>query len=65
MDDLNRHIILCLLQLGPFESTNVTLKGLARGRTYLFQVCAKELLDLGECSDWSSAVKVTFPRTKL
>ncbi|XP_068608436.1 interleukin-27 subunit beta [Brachionichthys hirsutus] len=53
------------VHIGPLEMTSVELKGLTRGRTYLFQVCAKELLDLGECSDWSSAVEITIPRTKL
>ncbi|XP_059209731.1 interleukin-27 subunit beta [Centropristis striata] len=50
--------------LGPFESTFAELKGLSPGRSYLFQVCAKELLGLGECSDWSSPVKITVPKTK-
>ncbi|XP_039994094.1 interleukin-27 subunit beta [Xiphias gladius] len=50
--------------LGPFESTRVELKGLTPGRAYIFQVCAKELLGLGKCSNWSSPVNVTIPRTK-
>ncbi|XP_053191562.1 interleukin-27 subunit beta [Scomber japonicus] len=33
--------------------------------TYQFQVCAKELLGLGKCSDWSSPVNITIPKTKL
>ncbi|XP_044023254.1 interleukin-27 subunit beta [Siniperca chuatsi] len=53
------------VNLGPFESTKVELKGLTPGRPYLFQVCAKELLGLGECSDWSLPVKITIPRVKL
>ncbi|XP_070699033.1 interleukin-27 subunit beta-like [Pempheris klunzingeri] len=53
------------VNLGPFESTKVELKGLTPGRPYLFQVCAKELLGLGECSDWSSPVKITIPRAQL
>lgn len=53
------------VNLGPFESTKVELKGLTPGRPYLFQVCAKELLGLGKCSDWSSPVKITVPRVKL
>nr|WKF45160.1 interleukin-27 subunit beta-like protein [Epinephelus akaara] len=53
------------VNLGPFESTKVELKGLTLGRTYVFQVCAKELLGLGECSDWSSPVKITIPGRKL
>ncbi|KAG8013253.1 Interleukin-27 subunit beta [Nibea albiflora] len=53
------------INLGPFESTKVELKGLTPGRPYLFQVCAKELLGLGKCSDWSLPVKVTIPRVKL
>ncbi|XP_068456289.1 interleukin-27 subunit beta [Clinocottus analis] len=48
--------------LGPFENTRVELKGLAAGRTYLFQVCAKELLGLGRCSSWSSAVTHAVPK---
>ncbi|XP_029316732.1 interleukin-27 subunit beta [Cottoperca gobio] len=52
------------VKLGPFESTMVELKGLTQGRMYQFQVCAKELLGLGECSNWSSPVKVTVPGTK-
>ncbi|KAK2826447.1 hypothetical protein Q5P01_020661 [Channa striata] len=51
-------------QLGPLESTRVELKGLTAGRTYRFQVCATELLGLGKCSDWSSPVEITIPRTK-
>ncbi|XP_051250269.1 interleukin-27 subunit beta [Dicentrarchus labrax] len=50
------------VNLGPFESTKVELKGLTPGRPYLFKVCAKELLGLGECSDWSLPVKITIPR---
>ncbi|XP_070777020.1 interleukin-27 subunit beta [Enoplosus armatus] len=53
------------INLGPFESTMVELKGLIPGRPYLLQVCAKELLGLGECSDWSLPVKITIPRAKL
>uniref|UniRef100_A0A3Q3KBJ8 Fibronectin type-III domain-containing protein n=1 Tax=Monopterus albus TaxID=43700 RepID=A0A3Q3KBJ8_MONAL len=52
------------VNLGPFESTSVELKGLTPGRAYLFQVCAKELLGLGKCSNWSSPIKITIPRTK-
>ncbi|XP_058472133.1 interleukin-27 subunit beta [Solea solea] len=52
------------VNLGPFESTKVELKGLTPGRSYLFQVCAKELLGLGKCSHWSSPVNVTIPQTK-
>ncbi|XP_010793325.1 interleukin-27 subunit beta isoform X1 [Notothenia coriiceps] len=48
--------------LGPIESNWVVLK--LKPGAYLFQVCAKELLNLGECSDWSSPVKITIPRTK-
>lgn len=50
--------------LGPIEDTKIELKGLTPGRTYLFQVCAKELLGLGKCSDWSLPVNITVPRTK-
>ncbi|XP_035024270.2 interleukin-27 subunit beta [Hippoglossus stenolepis] len=52
------------VNLGPFESAQVELKGLSPGREYLFQVCAKELLDLGKCSNWSSPVNITLPRMK-
>ncbi|XP_071354930.1 interleukin-27 subunit beta isoform X2 [Trachinotus anak] len=51
------------VSLGPIESTKVELKKLTPGRTYLFQVCAMELLGLGKCSNWSSPVNVTIPRT--
>ncbi|XP_030574498.1 interleukin-27 subunit beta [Archocentrus centrarchus] len=51
--------------LGPFEDTKVELKGLNPGRAYLFQVCARELLGLGKCSDWSIPVKTTIPRKRL
>ena len=59
-------ILLCvpLPQLGPYESTRVELPGLAAGRTYRFQVCAMELLGLGECSTWSSPVEVLTPRRR-
>ncbi|KAK5857643.1 hypothetical protein PBY51_010871 [Eleginops maclovinus] len=50
------------VNLGPYESTKVELKLRSPGRTYLFQVCAKELLGLGECSDWSAPVKITIPK---
>ncbi|KAM9341544.1 interleukin-27 subunit beta [Symphorus nematophorus] len=53
------------VNLGPFESTKIELKWLTPGRHYRFQVCAKELLGLGECSNWSSPVKITVPRVKL
>ncbi|XP_037551381.1 interleukin-27 subunit beta [Nematolebias whitei] len=53
------------VKLGPFENTRVVLKGLIPGRTYQFQVCAEEMLGLGWCSDWSSPVKITLPKTKL
>ncbi|KAL6105475.1 ebi3 [Pungitius sinensis] len=49
------------VNLGPFEGTSVELNRLTPGRTYLFQVCAKELLGLGKCSAWSSPVKYTIP----
>lgn len=49
-------------QVGPFDTLEVELKGLTPGRSYLFQVCAKELLGLGECSDWSSPVEITMPK---
>uniref|UniRef100_A0A1A8RHK9 Epstein-Barr virus induced gene 3 n=3 Tax=Nothobranchius TaxID=28779 RepID=A0A1A8RHK9_9TELE len=52
------------VNLGPFESTKVELKGLMPGRAYRFQVCAKEMLDLGHCSDWSSPVHITISKTK-
>ncbi|XP_042245007.1 interleukin-27 subunit beta [Thunnus albacares] len=48
------------VKLPPFEDTKVELK-LASGRTYMFQVCAKDLLGLGECSAWSSPVEITTP----
>ncbi|CAG5866624.1 unnamed protein product [Menidia menidia] len=52
------------VSLGPFENTKIELKALVPGRAYLFQVCAKELLGLGQCSDWSSPVNFTIPKTK-
>ncbi|CAL8289349.1 unnamed protein product [Gadus morhua 'NCC'] len=52
------------VDLGPYESTRVELPGLAAGRTYRFQVCAMELLGLGECSTWSSPVEVLTPRRR-
>uniref|UniRef100_A0A8C3AM84 Epstein-Barr virus induced 3 n=1 Tax=Cyclopterus lumpus TaxID=8103 RepID=A0A8C3AM84_CYCLU len=50
------------VNLGPFENTRKQLKGLASGRTYLFQVCAMELLGLGACSSWSSPVEHSIPK---
>lgn len=47
------------------ETTRIELKELSPGRTYTFQVCACELLGLGECSSWSSSVKITLPGTKI
>lgn len=47
---------------GPYERTWVDMSGMTPGRTYLFQVCAMELLDLGECSNWSSPVNITIPK---
>lgn len=52
-------------QIGPFETTSVELRELRPGKPYLIQVCAKDLLGLGECSDWSEAVNVTIPKGKL
>ncbi|XP_017273911.1 interleukin-27 subunit beta [Kryptolebias marmoratus] len=52
------------VNLGPFENTKAELKGLISGRAYQFQVCAKEMLNLGQCSDWTPPVKVTIPKTK-
>ncbi|KAJ3613744.1 hypothetical protein NHX12_019990 [Muraenolepis orangiensis] len=49
------------VQLGPYESTRVALGGLVPGRAYLFQVCAMELLDLGQCSEWSPPVEMVLP----
>ncbi|XP_034531277.1 interleukin-27 subunit beta isoform X2 [Notolabrus celidotus] len=49
------------VNLGPFENTKIEMKGLTPGRTYRFQVCAKELLGLGECSNWSSPFNITVP----
>lgn len=62
---IHLNLIHVLLQLGPFESTSVNLRELTPGRSYLFQVCAKELLGLGRCSNWSSAVNITLPRNNL
>ncbi|XP_004540350.1 interleukin-27 subunit beta [Maylandia zebra] len=53
------------VNLGPYENTTVELKALTPGRPYLFQVCARELLGLGKCSDWSMPVKITIPRKRL
>uniref|UniRef100_A0A3P8V562 Epstein-Barr virus induced 3 n=1 Tax=Cynoglossus semilaevis TaxID=244447 RepID=A0A3P8V562_CYNSE len=53
------------VNLGPFESTSVELKGLSPGRQYQLQVCSRELMGLGSCSDWSSPVYITVPRTNL
>ncbi|XP_029973031.1 interleukin-27 subunit beta [Salarias fasciatus] len=53
------------VNLGPVENTKIELKGLTPGRPYLFQVCATELLGLGQCSDWSSPVNITIPKTNL
>ncbi|XP_061700287.1 interleukin-27 subunit beta [Syngnathoides biaculeatus] len=49
------------VNLGPLESTSVELKGLSPGRKYTFQVCAKDLLGLGQCSLWSPPVTLTLP----
>ncbi|CAJ1074412.1 interleukin-27 subunit beta isoform X1 [Xyrichtys novacula] len=54
---VTRHV-----NLESFDNTTVELKGLRPGRLYTFQVCAKELLGLGECSNWSSPVNITIPR---
>lgn len=52
-------------QIGPFETTSAELRELRTGRPYMVQVCAQELLGLGECSEWSEAVNVTVPKVKL
>lgn len=52
-------------QIGPFETTSAELRELRPGRPYLVQVCAQELLGLGECSEWSEALSVTVPKVKL
>ncbi|KAG7225897.1 hypothetical protein INR49_014325 [Caranx melampygus] len=46
------------VNLGPVETTKIELKELTPGQVYLFQVCAMELLGLGECSNWSSPLQV-------
>ncbi|XP_046903305.1 interleukin-27 subunit beta [Hypomesus transpacificus] len=50
--------------LGPYETSSVLLGGLVPGSTYLVQVCAIDLLDLGFCSDWSTPVHMTMPTRK-
>lgn len=65
MQDVNGYILNFLLQAGPFETTKVQLKRLTPGRSYQVQMCATELLGLGKCSDWTSAITVTIPREKL
>ncbi|KAM4542248.1 interleukin-27 subunit beta [Odontesthes bonariensis] len=52
------------VNLGPIENTEFEMRGLIPGRAYLFQVCAKELLGLGQCSDWSSPAKITIPKAR-
>ncbi|XP_033844420.1 interleukin-27 subunit beta [Periophthalmus magnuspinnatus] len=47
--------------LGPFKRTSTPVSGLAVGRTYQFQVCAKDSLGLGHCSEWSAPVNITLP----
>ncbi|KAM6973035.1 interleukin-27 subunit beta [Aplochiton taeniatus] len=49
--------------VGPYESTCKRLR-LVPGRTYSIQVCAMELLDLGECSAWTTPVRTTMPRQR-
>nr|XP_061823906.1 interleukin-27 subunit beta-like isoform X2 [Nerophis lumbriciformis] len=53
------------VELGPLENTSMELDRLTPGRTYRFQVCAKELLGLGQRSHWSSPVTITLPKKKL
>lgn len=62
MQDFNVYTLNFLLQVGPFETTKVQLKRLSPGRSYQLQMCATELLGLGECSDWTAAVPVTIPK---
>lgn len=47
--------------LGPYETSRVVLGGLTPGTTYVIQVCAMDLLDLGLCSDWSAPANITMP----
>ncbi|KAM7376086.1 hypothetical protein PAMP_005833 [Pampus punctatissimus] len=44
-----------------YEDTKFELKGLISLKTYVFQVCAMELLGLGECSAYSSPIEITMP----
>ncbi|XP_077429389.1 interleukin-27 subunit beta-like isoform X1 [Vanacampus margaritifer] len=53
------------VSLGPLESTSVELKSLSPGREYVFQVCAMDLLGLGQWSLWSSPLTVTLPTNKM
>ncbi|XP_077371341.1 interleukin-27 subunit beta-like [Festucalex cinctus] len=53
------------VSLGPLESTSVELKSLSPGREYVFQVCAMDLLGLGQWSLWSSPITVTLPTNKM
>ncbi|KAM9842796.1 interleukin-27 subunit beta [Aulostomus maculatus] len=48
------------VNLGPFDTTKMEVKDLTPGRDYMFRVCAKDLLGLGECSSWSSPVNITI-----
>ncbi|XP_056598723.1 interleukin-27 subunit beta [Triplophysa dalaica] len=47
--------------LGPYESNNMVLRGLVAGRTYHIQISAKDFLDNGQGSDWSSPIGATIP----
>uniref|UniRef100_A0AAV2JGS2 Fibronectin type-III domain-containing protein n=1 Tax=Knipowitschia caucasica TaxID=637954 RepID=A0AAV2JGS2_KNICA len=44
-----------------FEGTRAPLKSLVGGRMYQIQLCAKDALSLGHCSDWSPAVNASLP----
>ncbi|XP_057714734.1 interleukin-27 subunit beta [Corythoichthys intestinalis] len=53
------------VSLGPLERTSMEVMGLSPGRKYMFQVCAQDLLGLGQCSLWSWPVTITLPTNKM
>ncbi|XP_077476378.1 interleukin-27 subunit beta [Stigmatopora argus] len=53
------------VSMGPLESSSVELRGLRPGREYTFEVCAQDLLGLGQCSRWSRPVSAILPASKM
>ncbi|TRY66326.1 hypothetical protein DNTS_024321 [Danionella cerebrum] len=47
--------------LGPYETNRMVLSGLVAGRIYHIQISAKDFLDVGQSSEWSTPITISLP----